>query len=241
MSLSFANKAVYFFKVTLCEDCMKTEVVMRRFIDGCEIRQKSKTEYFSVTDMLKIINRNRVLENKTVVSFSKYMSLQSTVEFLEALSADQGVPVDVLVSSNKKSGSWAHPFVLLDIVMWSCPKLRVEIYKWIYDNLLQYRNKSGVSFKEMNIALDAAFNIGGRYWIYAQVANKIAEYCKVGFEDDRWNTATQEQLQLRDAIQNAVITVCESGFVPADSNIEKFIETIYRNEYRKLLKLKKIT
>lgn len=220
---------------------MKTEVIMVRFIEDREVRQKSKSELFSANDLLRIINRKRVEDELPTVSFHQYMQIHSTKEFINELSIQQNKTVDELIYANKKNGTWVHPYIFLDIALWAYPKLKVKVYEWIHDSLLQYRNKSGDSFKEMNIALDAAFNIGGRYWIYAQVANKIADYCKVGFEDDRWNTATQEQLQLRDAIQNAVITVCESGFVPADSDIEKFIETIYRNEYRKLLKAKKIS
>lgn len=48
-----------------------------------------------------------------------------------------------------------HGFILLflDLALAINPKLKVEVYEWLFDKLLEYRNDSGDSFKEMTGAL----------------------------------------------------------------------------------------
>jgi len=190
---------------------MKTEVKMIRFIDDFEVRQKSKSGMFNATDLIKFINHNRAIDNLSLINISNYMAAKPTQEFLKALSIEEGVQVKDLIHSNKKAGTWVHPLVMIDIALWGSPKLKVKVYKWMYDELLQYRNKSGDSFKEMNKVLDDHFNIGAKYWVYANTADTIAFNIGLLKVDNKWQVATKEQLDLRDKLQFEIIASAEYG------------------------------
>jgi len=184
---------------------------MVRFIDDGEIRQKSKSEMFNATDLLKIINKKRIIDNLYPLSMSNYTSAKQNKEFIEALMMEEGLTREEVIKTNKKAGSWVHPLVLIDMALWGYPKLKVAVYKWMYDNLLKYRNDSGDSFKEMNEALDDKFNIGAKYWEYAQVANMIADEIGLKNIKNRWQIATEQQLRYRDYLQHEIIGSANYG------------------------------
>lgn len=184
---------------------MKTEVSMIRFLDGTEIRQKSKSGYFCLTDMMKVINKKRILDGLSATSLGNYFNAAPTKEFLKELAREKGIDEKKLCAGNRKAGTWAHPYVLIDLSLWGCPSLKVRVYDWIYDSLLQRRNNSGDAFKEMNMVLDRIFKIGGKYWNYTKVAVKIAEELDLKDIKNRWQYATEHQLKLRDILQREII------------------------------------
>ena len=49
--------------------------------------------------------------------------------------------------------TWVHPYLFIDLALAINPKLKLEVYRWIQDYLLKYRNKSGDSYKRMTGAL----------------------------------------------------------------------------------------
>jgi len=190
---------------------MKTEVTMLRFLDDDVVRQKSKTELFNATDLLKNINKRRVAEGKGMALINNYLASNNTKEFLKELSIQKKIELSKLVIVNKKAGTWVHPYVLMDIALWSYPKLKVRIYDWIYDELLKNRNQSGDAFKEMNLVLDKYFKIGGRYWVYANTANTIADELNMPNIKNRWQKATEIELKNRTSLENEIISATLYG------------------------------
>ena len=94
-----------------------------------------------------------------------------------------------------------HPYLALDLALAINPKFKVEVYKWLYDSLLEYRNRSGDTYKMMAGALwDRCSNKSKFKYLICNVANHIQNVCEV----DDWQTATEEQLKLRDEIHKSI-------------------------------------
>jgi len=94
-----------------------------------------------------------------------------------------------------------HPLLFIDLALAISPKLKIDVYKWLFDELIKSRNGSGDSYTKMCGALFAHHKDGRTYkrsikWL----ANKIRFSC--GAKD--WQTATEEQLKLRDKIQTNI-------------------------------------
>ena len=84
-------------------------------------------------------------------------------------------------------------------------ELKIEVYEWLFDNLLMYRNDSGDSFKKMCGALLIRAN-------KTDFVSNIQKLCKLiqvecGVSD--WNNATQEQLRLRDRIHENIALLAD--------------------------------
>lgn len=64
---------------------MNTEVIMRRELLGGEIQQKSKSEYFSITDLFKIGNKWRLSNGMDSKTMQDYLQVKSHKEFIAEL------------------------------------------------------------------------------------------------------------------------------------------------------------
>ncbi len=188
---------------------MQTEVIMKREIFGKEISQKSKSEFFSATDLVKAGNTWRAINGLTPFSMNDWFNQKTTKEFIAQLEEKYG---QVKISGRGRGvHTWVHPYLFIDMALAISPALKIEVYGWIFDHLLQYRNDSGDSYKKMAGALYTEYGNKREFPFYiANVADKIKKTCKVL----TWETATQEQLKLRDRIHEAIYLLSDIVKVP---------------------------
>lgn len=181
---------------------MKTQVVMKRELFGSEIQQQSKTGFFSATDLVRVGNRWRVSRGMPVFNFSSFMNNAKTKEFVDELNAKYDIVL--LKGKSKNSTTWVHPLLFIDIALAINPKLKVEVYEWLFDNLIKFRNDSGDSYKEMSAAIWQRFSNKREFPKYiTRVANYIRKSCNV----DDWQKASEDQLKLRDRIHYSIKTL----------------------------------
>lgn len=182
---------------------MNTQVIMKRELFGCEISQQSKTEFFSATELVKAGNKWRRDNNLSDFNLSQYLKGSSFLEFKQELEKKYG---NVLTSSRgRNSNTWVHPLLFIDIALSINAKLKIEVYEWLFDNLIKFRNDSGDSYKEMAAAIYTRFQNKRAYPDYIiKVANAIKESLKV----KDWQSATEEQLRKRDLIHHSIKLLC---------------------------------
>jgi len=131
---------------------MKTEVIMKRELFGCEISQQSKTEFFSATELIAAGNIFRNGKGMSKFNLSQFLTTNSTTEFIKALEKKTGADV-VNVSRGRNGNTWVHPLLFIDIALAISPELKIEVYQWLMDNLLKYRNLSGDTYNHMCASL----------------------------------------------------------------------------------------
>ena len=190
---------------SLKEFGVKTEVIMQRELIGEKVRQKHLTGFFSLSDLEKIGNRYRLDKGLQVKKATDYFRTPANKEFIEALKKEY--PKIESGGRGRGKEKWIHPFLFIDIALWYNPELKVQVYEWVYDNLTLFRDNSGESFKKMAKALGENCNIRGQYGtVLPRVATLI--YKAVGVDGkDKWETATTEQLKLRNKIQDTITTL----------------------------------
>ena len=183
---------------------MKTEVVMKRHTLGEIISQKSKSGFFSATELERAGNKWRVMNDLPFMKLNSYFSNRANKEFILELEAKYGkVKTD---GRGKGNHTWVHPMLFIDIALWIDPKMKVEVYAWLMDNLLLFRNDSGESYKKMTGALYRVAKNKTKFPQNIQlVASRIRLEC--GVKD--WNEATENQLKLRDRMHEFISFACD--------------------------------
>ena len=178
---------------------MKTQVIMKRPFMGSEISQQSDTSMFSATDLVRVVNRKRIELERPQFNFAQYLKNKSTIEFIEEL---QKTNERVIIRSRGKGHhTWVHPLLFLDIALTTDPKLKVEVYQWLYDELIKNRNSSGDSYKKMCGYL---FDNHGNKQEFPTYIMRVARHIRKSCQVEDWNTATQEQLKLRDKMHENI-------------------------------------
>lgn len=206
---------------------METEVIMKRVLFDTEISQKSKSEYFSATELVRAGNAWRIAKKLEPFHLDRWLQTKHVKEFIRSL--EDKVKKKVIISGRGRGKhTWVHPYIFIDIALAISPTLKVEVYGWLYDYLLKYRNDSGDSYKIMSGAL---YDNSTCKSTFQKEISIYAEEIKKACDVIDWQKATQEQLELRDRIHNSIATlsdiikdnnqVVRLGIVSAVKTIEK--------------------
>lgn len=182
---------------------MITEVIMKRELFGCQISQKSKSEFFSATDLVRAGNLFRKKEGLIEFNLSQFLKQESVKEFIKALQEKEGTP-PLMLGRGRSANTWVHPLLFIDIALSISPKLKIEVYEWLFDHLIKNRNYSGDSYKEMAAALYVNY---GNKSDFPRFISKVADFIRESVGVTHWETATQEQLKQRDDMHKAVKTL----------------------------------
>ena len=109
---------------------MKTKVIMKREIMGVEIRQDSKEGLFSANDMNKVGNIHRATNGMPLKQMAHYFSQEATKDLINAICLEESLQqneVKRVAHSGSTKGTWIHPIMFVDMVMWYSPQLKVKI------------------------------------------------------------------------------------------------------------------
>ena len=132
-----------------------------------------------------------------------YLKSKSFCEFKDEMESKYG---NVIINGRgRNSATWVHPLIFIDIALAINPKLKIEVYEWLFDNLIKFRNDSGDSYKEMCAALYIRFKNKSEFHNYIiNVANRIKK--SLGVSD--WQKASEEELRKRDLIHISIKLLC---------------------------------
>ena len=183
---------------------METEVVMKRELFGCQISQKSKSEFYSATDLSKAGNEWRRKQGLTDFNLSQYLKNKSTTEFLNELEIKYKTKCKI-IGRGAGANTWVHPLLFIDIALAINPKLKIEVYEWLFDHLIKYRNESGDSYKEMCGAL---YDLHTNKKEFAGFIVMVADYIRTSTGVTNWQEANESQLEIRDKIHVAIKLFC---------------------------------
>lgn len=183
---------------------MKTEVIMQRSALGEIISQKSKSGFFNLTELILAGNKYRAMNGLPLVRLESYFKNSANIEFMKELELKYGkIKTD---GRGRNVQIWAHPLLFLDIALWIDPKMKVEVYEWLMDNLLQFRNDSGDSYKKMCGSL---FMYAKDKTHFNKNIQKVARLIKLECGAKDWESATEKQLKLRDKMHEYISLACD--------------------------------
>ena len=110
-------------------DFRQPDLFIEHEVDGSVIPQRPIDGYINAT----------LLCQRAGKSIGHYNSAAQTKAFLNALSADIGIPISGLVRTVKggndklAQGTWVHPQVAVHLGQWLSPAFAVKVSKWVYD------------------------------------------------------------------------------------------------------------
>lgn len=176
---------------------------MERRLFDVSIKQQSGGGFFSATDLVNAGNKWRLHNDKSLFNLSMYLKSKSFCEFKDEMESKYG---NVIINGRgRNSATWVHPLIFIDIALAINPKLKIEVYEWLFDNLIKFRNDSGDSYKEMCAALYIRFKNKSEFHNYIiNVANRIKK--SLGVSD--WQKASEEELRKRDLIHISIKLLC---------------------------------
>ena len=131
---------------------MKQNVVMIRKMGNFDVSQRTKDGMFNGTLLLSQWNKSIGANGRKGKRVDDFLNLESTKQFLNALNED------ILNTENprylkthisdrgKNGGTWMNPLLFIDFAMWLNPRFKVNVLKFVYDELIKQRNDAGDNY-----------------------------------------------------------------------------------------------
>jgi hypothetical protein len=200
---------------------MITNQNMQRNFNGNFISQRTKDSYFNATELLAIYNQSAGTQKR----FKDYWDNNSTKEFIKEVEKDvfyngDNCPhykntinsSDITIIPNcyetkrgKGGSTWMHPYLFIDFSMWLSPNYKLQIIKWVYDNLIDFRNQAGDHYKEMCKALcdnyESLYKEKPNYLIYIKEANFLNNLVYNEIKGGKRNVLSEKELNLMNQLQ----------------------------------------
>lgn len=100
---------------------MSNIAVVHHSIQGVKVCYRVTDGYFNATNMCKALKKQ----------WHDFYRLDSTNDFIEALSTETGIPVSGLVETKRggiqsKQGTWVHPQIAIYLAQWLSPQFAVS-------------------------------------------------------------------------------------------------------------------
>jgi hypothetical protein len=207
---------------------MKTTQLMQREFLGSVIDQRTDNGYFNATSLLLLYNE-KTNQNKR---FADFWENNQTKEFLQALvnelNSNNGnlahlgtsikmgtVEEDLFITKRGNKGStFMHPYLFIEFAAWLNAEFRVKLYKWIYDNLIDFRNQAGDYYKEMCLAINEKYlefyDKKPDPLLFIKEANYLNQLV-FGENKGHRNDANEIELALMNRLQKANIKMIKEG------------------------------
>lgn len=144
---------------------MKTNQEMVRYIDNFSVVQRTSDGYFDGSELLRQWNN---IEGNTRRRMDKFLESDNTSEFLKALAEDESHRSKMTIGTNQlvikikgrntKGGKtpdkvWMNPLLFIKFAMWINPTFEVKVLRFVYDEMIRYRNDAGDAYKELSSAV----------------------------------------------------------------------------------------
>lgn len=134
---------------------MKTNQIMVRPMGGFNVTQRTKDGFFNATSLLKQWNEKTGMKKEV----TKFLDLESTTELVkvimcrENLHTQDSTYVKSRASRGDNAGTWMHPVLFIDFAMWINPTFKYDVIKFVYDEMIRYRNEAGNAYLELGAAV----------------------------------------------------------------------------------------
>lgn len=209
---------------------MKTSVVMHRDMGALKILQRTKDGMFNATSLLKQWNSTNGSQKK----LDHFFENKATAEFISALMEEDGlhtrnsVYVKSRASRGSNAGTWMHPYLFIDFAMWLNPKFKVQVIKFVYDQLIENRHLAGDNYKLLS---QSGVKLDGYNFSEVATAMNWIVFGKKG--KNLRQHATQVQLKELADLQTKLSFAIDMRYIKSYSQLMEEIRELWRIKHRK--------
>jgi hypothetical protein len=199
---------------------MVTNQIMKRDFNGNAVSQRTSDKFFNATELLALYNS----DSQTTKRFDDFWRNQNVQEFVKEVENDlilnpansthfNNANISWQSTRGRNGSTWMHPYLFVKFAMWLSPKFELQIIKWVYDNLIDFRVDAGDYYKEMCSALKDYHERNDDVihpYIYVNEANLLNMLVFNNVKAKQRNDASELELALLNDLQQYNMHLLES-------------------------------
>lgn len=200
-----------------------------------EVTQRTKDGFFNATQLLKQWNEYSGHQKQMV----HYTDNSSTEEFLKALMSEEKFKErnNVLIQSRgKNGGTWMHPLLFIDFAMWLNPAFKVKVLKFVYDELIKFRNLAGDAYPRMCAAVHSILPKD----IFKQKIKDLAKSLNIivyGRHENEMRNKVGDEAKIRELyeLESQIAQWIELGFIKDYASLKTALTKVYYQKHPDVL------
>lgn len=127
---------------------MKTNQEMIRPMGEFKVVQRTKDGFFNATELLKQWNHHSGMKKEVGDYFDNHSTNELISTIIERENLNKGNS-PYLKTRGKNGGTWMHPVLFIDFAMWINPSFKYDVIKFVYDEMIKFRNFAGDAYPSM--------------------------------------------------------------------------------------------
>lgn len=211
---------------------MKTNQNLIRKMGPFDVVQRTKDGMFNATLLLK--QWNAANDDKKEVT--KFFENQNTKDFVNALMSEENLNTQnsaYLKTRGKKGGTWMHPYLFVKFSMWLNPKFEVKVIKFVYDELIKYRNEAGDAYRAMAESIQKIVSKKEMPEKISHVARAINHIVYNAHEPEiRNKQAFEEKVKELTQVEKDIAMLIDRKFIKSFDALIEHLRELWREKYQ---------
>ncbi|MDH6304602.1 hypothetical protein M2459_001337 [Parabacteroides sp. PF5-5] len=214
---------------------MKTNQVLTRKMGEFDVLQRTSDGMFNATTLLKQWN-NFSGQQKEI---TKFFDNDSTKEFIKALISEENLHtqnsayVKSRASRGSNAGTWMHPLLFIDFAMWLNPTFKVKVLRFVYDQLILFRNEAGDAYKEMSGAIATLVEKNMTAESIKRVARAVNYIVYNLHESDiRNKQADEAKMKELFELERRIAQLVGDGFIKSYDHLIDYLRTLWQKKWQ---------
>lgn len=138
--------------------------------------------------------------------------------------------------SDRGGGTWMHPILFVKFAMWLNPRFEVQVIKFVYDQMLKYRNDAGDAYKELGSAISKI--VSKKFMPAAMCKIAKAINCVVfGKHEHEMRNKQGEEVKQYELfnMERQVAMLINDGFLKSYNHVLEYLRKKYSEKYLQLV------
>lgn len=213
---------------------MKTNNVMLRPMGQFNVEQRTKDGMFNATALVQQWNST----NGEKKEITKFFDNSNTQEFITALMSEENLHTQNSAYVKSKArldrggGTWMHPILFIKFAMWLNPRFEVQVIKFVYDQMIKYRNDAGDAYKELGSAVGMVVS---KSFMPAAMSNisKAINFVVFGehYTAVRNDKGTEDMQRELFELEHKVAELINDGFLKTYDDIINYLRKKWKEKY----------
>ena len=216
---------------------MKTNQILTRKMGDFNVNQRTSDGMFNATELLKQWNEKSG-QQKQMVHFTENASTKEFIQTIENDVVSKERNSVLMQSRGKNGGSWMHPYLFIDFAMWINPKFKLQVIKFVYDELIKNRHDAGDNYR---LLAEAVAKIVDRAFLPVAIQNIAKAINYVVFNKHvsgiRNSQASEDTLKQLSDLEFKLSELINEGFIKDYEQAMSYLRKQWNNKHQpKLLK-----
>lgn len=209
-----------------------------------KVTQRTKDGFFNATALLKQWNLHihnfgydgiNELKKKDLPDYFLNRSAQELVKTIiirEHLSGVDEVYKKSRANKGENAGTWMHPILFIDFAMWLNPSFRYDVIKFVYDQMIRYRNEAGDAYRQLSSAVQKIVPKAQMKTAMRKVAEALNWLVFNNHEVMERNKHGEESKQ-RELweLERKVASLIDEGFIKSFQWLMEYLREQYRRKF----------